>query len=78
MFFSYLFNQRYGDILFEVVGSSIMQKVFAQFATNHEISNVASMLVESNVAFCRTVDCRFFILSRKLPILNEGLVCGIS
>ena len=33
VFFSYLCDQRYGDILFEVVSSSIMQKVFAHFAT---------------------------------------------
>ena len=32
-----------------------MQKVFAQFATIYRISNVASMVVESNVAFCLTV-----------------------
>ena len=54
LFFSYLFNQRYGDIVFEVVSSSIMQKVFAQFAAIYRISNVASMVVESNVAFCLT------------------------
>ena len=54
MFFSNQFDQRYGDILFEVVGSSIMQKVFAQFATIYRISNVASMVLESNVEFCLT------------------------
>ena len=50
----YLAYQSYGDIFFEVVGSSIMQKVFGQFATIYIICNVASMVVESNVAFCFT------------------------
>ena len=31
-----------------------MQKVFAQFATIYRVSNVASMVVEPNVAFCLT------------------------
>ena len=54
MFFLYLFDQRNGNILFEVVSSSVMQKVLAQFATIYGVSNVAYMVVESNVAFCLT------------------------
>ena len=79
VFFSYLFDGRYGDILFEVVSLSIMQKVFPQFSTIYSFPNVALMVVESNVAFSLcTVDCIFCILSRKLPMLNDSLVCGIS
>ena len=54
MFFLYLFDQRNGNTLFEVVSLSVMQKVLAQFATIYGVSNVALMVVESNVAFCLT------------------------
>ena len=54
VFFLYLFDQRNGNILFEVVSWSVMQKVLAQFVVIYGVSNVALMVVESNVAFCLT------------------------
>ena len=81
MSFSYLLDQR--DIIFEVVGSFVMQKVFTQFATIFYCPDVASMVVESNIiilshfSLCIVV-FRFCILSYKLPMLNDTLICGIS
>ena len=51
MFLSYLFDRRNRDIPFEVVSSSVIKKVFTQFATIYRVLNVASMVAEPYIAF---------------------------